>query len=250
MRGPAPPALGRGTIGTTPVGYRLRRDRVHLDRDEFEDLVRRGREHLGADRPESAAQLSAAALALWSGRPFSDLEDRPPGVREAARLDELRLSAQEDLLQARLDAAEHQEVAAGAVLVGEEPWHERRSAILSLAQYRCGRQADALATIRKARGCLGAELGLDPRSDLVRLEQAILGQDPGLAPEREARMASQRCPWKGLAPHDADRLSPLACDLAGRNLTTTEWRTFVGTTAYHVTCPAHPARPAGSWAAI
>jgi hypothetical protein len=42
----------------------------------------------------------------------------------------------------------------------------------------------------------------------------------------------------------------LACDLAGRNLTTTEWRTFVGTTAYHVTCPAHPARPAGSWAAI
>jgi DNA-binding SARP family transcriptional activator len=96
----------------------------------------------------------------------------------------------------RLDAAEHQEVAAGAVLVGEEPWRERRWAILSLAQYRCGRQADALATIRKARGCLGAELGLDPDSDLVRLEQAILGQDPGLAPEHEARVASQRCPWK------------------------------------------------------
>jgi DNA-binding SARP family transcriptional activator/WD40 repeat protein len=197
--------LGTGTIETTAAGYRLSRDHVDLDRDEFEDLVRRGREHLADDRPESAAELFAAALELWRGRPFSDLEEWPPGRLEAARLDELRLSVQEDLLQARLDAGEHREVAAaGTVLVGEEPWRERRWEILALAQYRCGRQADALASIRTARRSLGAELGLDPGSALVRLEHAILGQDPGLAPEHEARLASQRCPWKGLASYDAE----------------------------------------------
>ncbi len=198
-------ALGADSIETTPTGYRLRRDRVHLDRDEFEDLVHRGREALGADRPEAAAQLLAAALELWRGRPFSDLEEWPPGRLEAARLDELRLSVQEDLLQARLDAGDHRGVAAdGPVLVGEQPWRERRWAFLALAQYRSGRQADALATIRRARRSLGDELGLDPGSDLVRLEQAILGQDPGLAPEHEARLASQRCPWKGLASYDVE----------------------------------------------
>ena len=119
------------------------------------------------------------ALGLWHGRPFAELEEWEAGRLEAARLNELRLAVVEDLLQARLDAGDHRGVAAAAtVAAGEEPFRERRWAILALAQYRGGRQADALASIRTARRMLGSELGLDPGSDLVVLEHSILSQDP------------------------------------------------------------------------
>ena len=66
------------------------------------------------------------------------------------------------------------------MLTGQQPFRERRWALLALAQYRSGRQADALASIRSARRALGQELGLDPGSELVALESRILAQDPGL----------------------------------------------------------------------
>ena len=71
-----------------------------------------------------------------------------------------------------------------------------------MAQYRCGRQADALASIRAARRALGQELGLDPGSELVALESRILAQDPSLAGDHDARLRDGYCPWKGLAAYD------------------------------------------------
>ncbi len=106
----------------------------------------RGREYAASDAPERAVALFEQALGLWHGRPFTELEEWEPGRLEAARLSELRLAVVEDLLQARLDAGDHRGVAAAAtVAAGEEPFRERRWAILALAQYRGGRQADALA---------------------------------------------------------------------------------------------------------
>lgn len=197
--------LGAPAIETTPAGYRLRDQAVELDRDEFEALVDRARESSATGSPERAARLLADALTLWRGRPFAELEEWMPGRVEASRLVELRLTAQEDLLEARLEAGEHREVAEeGTVLVREEPLRERRWALLALAQYRCERQADALASIRAARRVLGRELGLDPGSTLVMLERAILGQDPALAADHESRVAASRCPWKGLASYTAE----------------------------------------------
>ena len=74
-------------------------------------------------------------------------------------------------------------------LVNEEPLRERRWAILALAQYRCARQVDALRSIARARRVLG-ELGIDPGSELVELEAAILRQDPALSIVPEAAAAS------------------------------------------------------------
>ena len=194
-----------GAIETTPGGYRLRADAVSLDRQEFEDLVARAREYADSNAPERARTLLLRALALWRGDPFDALEEWMPGRLEAVRLQELRLAAQEDLLQARLDAGEHREVAAEAVvLAGEQPYRERRWALLALAQYRSGRQADALSSIRTARRALGRELGLYPGSELVDLEAAILSQDPALVAAHEARIVSNACPWKGLASYQAE----------------------------------------------
>ena len=80
---------------------------------------------------------------------------------------------------------------------GQQPFRERRWALLALAQYRSGRQADALGSIRSARRALGQELGLDPGSELVALERAILAQDPGLATDHEARVADASLPVEG-----------------------------------------------------
>jgi len=46
--------------------------------------------------------------------------------------------------------------------------------MLALAQYRSGRQSEALASLRRVRTLLNAELGVDPGDELVALERAIL----------------------------------------------------------------------------
>jgi DNA-binding SARP family transcriptional activator len=195
-------SLGADAIETVAGGYRVRSDQVDIDRQHFEDLVGRAREHLATRNPERAIPLLVEALALWRGPAFGELEEWMPGRLEAVRLGQLRLAAEEDLLQARLDCGDHPGVAADAtVLTGQQPFRERRWALLALAQYRCGRQADALASIRAARRALGQELGLDPGSELVALESRILAQDDTLASDHAARMADQACPWKGLAPY-------------------------------------------------
>ncbi len=76
--------------------------------------------------------------------------------------------------------------------------------ILGLAQYRQGRQADALATVRRGRELLAAELGLDPCAELAALEQAILHQDPELQSVTVFRAASAECPYFGLPPAGVD----------------------------------------------
>ena len=191
-------ALGADAIETVDGGYRVRSDELDIDRQQFEDQVERARGYLATRTPERAIPLLTDALALWRGPAFGELEDWMPGRLEAVRLGQLRLAAEEDLLQARLDCGDHAGVAAdGTVLTGQQPFRERRWALLALAQYRSGRQADALASIRSARRALGQELGLDPGSELVALESRILAQDPGLATDHEARIGRCDLPVEG-----------------------------------------------------
>jgi DNA-binding SARP family transcriptional activator len=100
----------------------------------------------------------------------------------AARLEELRRGAEEDLADVRLALGEHQaavaDLQAGAAA---EPLRERRWAQLMLALYRCGRQADALRAYRRLRDLLGRELGIEPSRELAVLEEAILVQKPELS---------------------------------------------------------------------
>ena len=185
-------ALGAGAIETVDGGYRVRYDELDIDRQQFEDQVERARGYLATRTPERAIPLLTEALALWRGPAFGELEDWMPGRLEAVRLGQLRLAAEEDLLQARLDCGDHAGVAAdGTVLTGQQPFRERRWALLALAQYRGGRQADALASIRSARRALGQELGLDPGSELVALESPHPG--PGPRPGDRPRGTGGRC---------------------------------------------------------
>jgi DNA-binding SARP family transcriptional activator/WD40 repeat protein len=197
--------LGPGAIETVPQGYRLVVARDEVDACRFERLVARARELLTLGEPERAAYVIGEALALWRGRALADLEGWGPGRTEAARLEELRLDAEELRLDAVMRAGRHREVLAEAESrVAEAPLREQRWALLALAQYQTGQQGDALRTLYRARAVLASELGVDPGPDLVVLEQAILQQDPALAPVTVASEPSAACPYLGLVHYGVD----------------------------------------------
>lgn len=197
-------SLGSEAILTGRGGYRLAVPTDDVDVGRFERLVRRARELLALDHPDQAAYAADEAIALWRGAPLPDLEEWEPGRGEAQRLVELRLQAEELRLAALLASGHHAEVLSEATLrVREEPLREHRWALLARAQYQDGRQAEALATLRRARAVLSEELGLDPGAELVRLERLVLEQDPSLAVP-VAELPAAGCPWPGLASYEVD----------------------------------------------
>ena len=162
-------ALRPDCIETRAPAYLLRVHPGELDADRFRELVQRG----GDDLP--------VALALWRGPALADLADEPFARADAARLDESRLVALEARIDHDLAGADDTAVAAELeALVAAHPHRETLRALLMLALYRAGRQADALAAYRDARAALD-ELGLEPGPQLRALEQRILRQDEDLS---------------------------------------------------------------------
>ena len=149
-----------------------------MDAARFELLVEEGQAALARGAARVAADRFREGLALWHGRAFADVVDIASLALESRRLEELRLTALEGRIEAELDLGLHaQLVGELETLVAEHPLRERFWRQLVLALYRCERQADALATYRRARDLLAEELGLEPSEELRRLEQAVLRQD-------------------------------------------------------------------------
>ena len=167
-------ALGANVVRRRPPGYELVLPRESVDLVRFERLVEDAR----AAEPALAARLLREALALWRGDPEI----------ERARLDELRLTAIEDRIEADLALGRHAELIGELEgLVRDQPLRERPRGQLMLALYRAGRQAGALEFYRATREVLVDELGIEPGPALQKLEQAILVQDPALAAPVRAR---------------------------------------------------------------
>ena len=170
-----------GVIATREHGYELELDPERLDAHRFERLVAEGSSELAAGRPQRAASALEGALSLWRGPPLADLADEPFAQREIARLDDVRVAAREQLIEAKLALGAHAEVVAPLeTLIGEHPYRERLRAQLMLALYRSDRQAEALQAYQDARRTLVEKLGIEPGERLRELERAILAQDPGL----------------------------------------------------------------------
>lgn len=210
--------LGPATITTHASGYVLELPADEIDAHRFERLVGRGQELITRGEPERAWYCLSEALALWRGPALPELQCWDPGRIEAVRLEELREDAEEVHLDAALRAGRHRDVLATArARVEEAPTRERRWALLSLAQYRTGLQADALRTIHDARSMLVRELGIDPGPELAALELGILNHDPELAPPAALAEPSDECPWPGLLAFDvadSDRYFGREDDLA------------------------------------
>jgi DNA-binding SARP family transcriptional activator/streptogramin lyase len=157
-------ALGRDVIVTQPPGYLIRVEPGELDLQRFEKLVDEAR---GAEAAVAAERLRDA-LRLWRGAPLAELDS--VARSERARLEEQRLSALEQRIEADLELGRHADLVPELEgLVREHPLRERLRGQLMLAPYRSGRRL------------LDEELGLEPGDELKRLERAILEQDPSLA---------------------------------------------------------------------
>jgi YVTN family beta-propeller protein len=182
--------LGADRIETRAPGYLLHTEPDAFDLERFERLVGKGRAALAGERAQDAASTLREALSLWRGPPLAELEDAPFAQTERLRLEELRLAALEERIDADLALGRHAELVPELEgLASEHPLRERLRGQLMLALYRCGRQADALETYREGRALLADELGLEPGDELRRLERAILEQDPALASPLEPRRA-------------------------------------------------------------
>jgi predicted ATPase/DNA-binding SARP family transcriptional activator len=169
-------------LKTEGGSYRLRVEDDELDADRFERLATEGGTALGRKSYGEAAELLTEALALWRGPALADLRYDSFAQGEIARLEELRLAAVEDRIEAELGLGRHDQLVGELEsLLSEHPTRERLRGLQMLALYRAGRQADALEAYRQARESLLEELGLEPGPELKELEQAILRQDEALS---------------------------------------------------------------------
>jgi Bacterial transcriptional activator domain len=124
--------------------------------------------------------LLREALTIWRGDPLADLVGAPFADRERARLEDERLDAAEDRIEAELATGDNSSIRELEELAARNPYRERPRRLLILALYRAGRQADALNAYRQAARVLRDDLGLEPSKELRELELAVLRQDPGL----------------------------------------------------------------------
>ncbi|HEY7075809.1 MAG TPA: BTAD domain-containing putative transcriptional regulator [Solirubrobacteraceae bacterium] len=174
-------AEGPALLVTAPPGYRLATRPEQVDWLRFTAAATHGREAVAAGRAAQAVRLLDEALALWRGPVLVDVADRVQLPAEIAALEEARLLALEARIEARLALGAHDELPAElSALIREHPWRERLYGLQMTALYRCGRQADALETYRRAAQTLRDDLGLEPEPALRELEHAILTHDPVL----------------------------------------------------------------------
>ncbi|WP_030924699.1 BTAD domain-containing putative transcriptional regulator [Streptosporangium amethystogenes] len=159
--------LPPGLITFHQAGYRLAVDPDDVDAHRFERLAREGHRLLIAGRHEHATRVLSEGLALWRG-------PAPVGMPQAARLEELRLAAREDLVEAELALPEGTSIAELRQLAAENPLRERLWGQLMRALHASGQPAAALAVFDEARRLLADELGADPSPELAALHLAIL----------------------------------------------------------------------------
>jgi DNA-binding SARP family transcriptional activator/streptogramin lyase len=215
-------ALGNGRLETHGHGYLLALEPEQLDLARFERLLGDGRELLASGEADRAAGALRAGLGLWRGPPLSDVAFEPFAQGEIARLEELRLAALEERIEADLVLGRHGELVPELEgLIREHPLRERLRAQLMLALYRSGRQSEALDVYQQARRLLSTELGLEPGRTLRELEAAILRQDeqlqlPARPTERTGAVHGKR---RGVVAVGAALLLAAAAALVGIEVT-------------------------------
>ncbi|MGH3930506.1 MAG: AfsR/SARP family transcriptional regulator, partial [Pseudonocardiaceae bacterium] len=203
----------KALVASRPSGYVLQLDADAVDVGRFETLIARAR---ATDQAGESVALLAAALAIWRGPALADFADDEFAQPAIARLEEQRLTALEEHIEARLALGEH-----GALvgeldsLVAAHPLRERLRAAQMRALYRAGRQAEALESYQQLRTLLSEELGLDPGPELARLLRAILTHDPELAGPTPPARRRTNLP------------APLS-DLVGRSAAVAEVRKLLG----------------------
>ncbi|MET9714191.1 BTAD domain-containing putative transcriptional regulator [Streptomyces rochei] len=184
-----PPRAPARLLVTEGPGYALRAAPDDVDAWRFEAAVAEADRLPAAQAPDRLR----AALAQWRGPAYAEFAGEEWTRGERSRLTELRLRAVERRAESLVDLGRAAEAVPDLdAHLTEHPWREEAWRLLALALYRTGRQADALAVLRRARDLLARHLGVDPGPGLRRLEARVLAQDPDLDPPGEPAEAAAR----------------------------------------------------------
>lgn len=180
---PGRQAHDRNTVLVTrDHGYSLLIDDGHVDAHRFEDLAAEGNRLLDDD-PDEAARVLNRGLDLWRGTALEDFRYDDFAQADAARLEELRLVAIEDRIDADIRAMRHRNVVGELEQLSvDHPHRERLVRLRMIALYRSGRQADALRAFEHYRRTVGDELGIVPSPELRHVQEQVLLHDDQLAP--------------------------------------------------------------------
>ncbi|MBB5953872.1 DNA-binding SARP family transcriptional activator/tetratricopeptide (TPR) repeat protein [Saccharothrix tamanrassetensis] len=191
---PAVPRRGAATLHS----YVSRLRRVLAVADTVDIVHRSGGYALVVDQPEPAVDLHrfrdlcarsgaddvallTEALGLWRGEPLTGLTGEWAEA-ERVRLRQEQLSAEHDLVDARLRAGEGGELVVElSARTARYPSDERVAGQYLLALHRAGRSADALEHYERLRERLAEQLGTDPGAPLRELHRRIVAADPALS---------------------------------------------------------------------
>lgn len=178
---PSSEQLGRQLIATRRPGYVAQLEPNESDLLYFEMQCSAAASAIESGRPDAAVELYRSALTLWRGEPLSGLPIDAAHSGVVRHLELKRLSVLGQIAEVEMGLGRHRQLLAELqTWVADDPLDEKLRGHLMVALYRCGRQAEALATYRAGRQLLVEELGLEPCRELREIEQRILDQDPSL----------------------------------------------------------------------
>ncbi|GGP31342.1 hypothetical protein GCM10010265_00500 [Streptomyces griseoincarnatus] len=168
---------------TVPGGYLLKGGQGASDLRDFERLAGLGYRAMDAGDYAGAAARLSEALELWTGPALADVHAGVHLATEIRRLEESRLCALDQRIEADLRLGRHRELLAElTVLVSRYPTHESLCGQYMLALHRSGRRGEALNAYRQLRARLVRSLGLEPSAALAKLQRSILVSGPAGAP--------------------------------------------------------------------
>ncbi|MFE2147663.1 BTAD domain-containing putative transcriptional regulator [Streptomyces sp. NPDC059456] len=176
---PAGRRTAKDVLVTLPGGYLLNSGGGTSDVREFDRLAGMGYRAMDAGDFPGAARLLREALSLWSGPAFADVHGGIQLDMETRRLEETRLCALDQRIEADLRIGRHRELLAElTVLASRYRTHENLHGQFMLALHRSGRRGEALDVYQRLRATLVRELGLEPSAALRRLQRSILMASP------------------------------------------------------------------------
>jgi DNA-binding SARP family transcriptional activator len=178
-----------------PGGYLLKSGEGTSDAREFDRLAGTGYRAMDAEDYPQAARLLREALSLWTGPALADVHTGPHLQTQVKRLEEGRLCALDQRIEADLRLGRHRELLAElTVLVSRYPTHESLCGQYMLALYRSGRRGEALDAYQRLRATLVRTLGLEPSAALGKLQRSILMSGPETAPAPRVAPAAPPAP--------------------------------------------------------
>ena len=165
----------KDVLVTLPGGYLLKSGKGVSDVREFERLAGMGYRSMDAEDYSGAARQLREGLSLWTGSALADVNTGAQLEMEVMRLEESRLCALDQRIEADLRLGRHRELLAElTVLTSRHRTHENLHAQFMLALYRSGRRGEALDVYHRLRTTLVRQLGLEPSARLRRLQHSIL----------------------------------------------------------------------------